>query len=215
MDSLSPAARISLKRVAEDTEVHYLVVLQPPQRDKKKILPSGPNLDFRTPADAAGVVINGMKATMYVDLEEARKSPTPTPSANSPKVAPKHNNTTHLEDQSKLLESQVEWLQTEKMQLSEKLAHAKARLITSKQLVDELKRSQETLKARIAELENTYDEATDTGRLKDIDSAEEELISRMNEFMEKEAELEQREENLFYRERILHEKENASKIPAG
>jgi len=203
LNSLTPGAQSSLTEIAKDSDVHYFIVLQASSGGKKKVIPAGPTLDFRSPDDTKGQTIGGMRASAYVDLSDEAKTGTSSPS----KPASESDDQPSEESQLRKLRGEVESLKSINNVLEERFSRAKAQLINGNQMVEELKKRNSLLRERIAELETTdsSNNSVEESRFTDIDAAENELIQRMDDYMTKEAELEQREEDLFRRERVLHE----------
>lgn len=189
LQRLSEKSRSAVHRILDDDEVHYLIVLQANAESKPKILPAGPNLDFRSPKDASGQVIRGMRAVAYVDLNsdstktEIRKSQSAKDAGDSG------------EQKVRELEAKLVWYENENNSMAQRLRNAK-RILKEKDIkISELSKRNEMLTARMDEFNCSGDIATEK-RLEDIEKAENELIDRMNELMHKEAQLEQREEDL-------------------
>ena len=203
MNSLTPGAQRSLAEVAKNSDVHYFIVLQPSNGSKKKIIPAGPSLDFRSPSDAQGKTIGGMRASAYVTLADEVKI------QSSAAASPASATAIQLSEDSDLRKLRVELDSLRNMNevLEERFSRAKAQLIARNQVIEQLKEHNSLLKERIAAIDtaDATDNSADQSRFADIDTAENELIQRMDDYMTKEAELEQREEDLFRRERVLHE----------
>lgn len=184
-----------MNRILGDSGVHFLILLQADAESKPKILPAGPKLDFRRPKDAAGQVIRGMRAVAYVDLLATRAQQAEIVHSKST-GAPGSANGEKLRE----LESKIVWFENENNNLEQRLRTAK-RVLREKDIeIAELTKRNEMLVARMDEYNCSGDMATEN-RIKDIEKTENALIDRMNELLHKEAEIEQREENLIYRER--------------
>jgi hypothetical protein len=194
LQGLSEKARRALHPLFQDDEVHYLIVLQSNPDSKPKVLPAGPKMDFRSPKDAAGQVIRGLRRVGYVDLRAERNEAGPVKSGdaagpNRPQEGPNKAKARHA------LEAKLVWHENEKAQLEQRLRKAQ-RILREKEIkIAELAKRNEMLTARMDEYNCSGDVDTEE-RLKDIENAENELISRMNELMRKEAEIEQREIDL-------------------
>jgi predicted nuclease with TOPRIM domain len=191
-----------LGAVAEDLEVDFLIILETASKDRKKIIPAGPGLDFRSPKDASGKTIGGMRMSAYVDLKRARATPKINKATEQAMPAPQKIAST----KERKLQARLDWMEKEKFELENRISGAKKQILTRNQVIDELKKQLSLLQAKLQTSEEA-NQLPDTfgSRDTDLEAAEEELITRMNQYMEKEAELEQREENLFHRERKLHD----------
>lgn len=190
LQRLSEKSRAAVDRLLGDSGVHYLIVLQANSDARPKILPAGPNLDFRHPKDAAGQVIRGMRAVAYVDLKAE--------AGNGAEAKSKPTDASNNADKEKIreLEAKVVWFENENNNLEQRLRRAK-RLFKEKEIkIAELSKRNEMLHARMDEYNCSGDPDTEK-RLKDIENTENELIKQMNELLRKEAEIEQREENLI------------------
>lgn len=195
LDTLKPASRSTLAQVIEDANVHYLLVFEPPARDRKKVIPAGPGLDFRGPNDARNRVIDGQRMTGYVDLAEHRSRASDTePNHRMPAEE------TGASTKIKALESKISWLKGENQELKNRFSEARRQLKLKNELIKDLKRLESVTRAKLEEYQLPESEQNSDG-YGDLAQAEEELIGKMNEYMVKEAELEQREENLLARER--------------
>ncbi|HAV13788.1 MAG TPA: hypothetical protein DCX06_09925 [Opitutae bacterium] len=207
LQTVTSATADSLIALADDTDISYLIILETAAKDKRKFLPAGPGLDFRSPKDAAGQTIGGMRMSGFVDMAKARANQAAqTLNKNIP------TRETSPSQTEKKLKQRLEWTEKENYELENRISNAKKQILTRNQVIQELKKQVSALQKRLDEHEHTSapSDSQMSSRDSELEAAEEELITRMNEYMEKEAELEQREENLFYRERKLHEKENST-----
>ena len=214
LQTVSKRVGESLCALVEDSDIDFLIVLETASKDKRKFVPAGPSLDFRTPKDALGKVIGGMRMCGYVDFAKVRAGQGAERKSDSVNraAATAQGASTEKSDQ---LEKRLEWALRENSMLENKVSSAKKQILSRNQIIEELKKQVSSLQARISALED-HQPQSDTliARHTELEAAEEELITRMNEYMEKEAELEQREENVFHLERKFHELQNQTKHSA-
>jgi len=188
---LGEKSREALAPLLDDQNVHYLIVLQASPDSKPKVLPAGPKMDFRGPKDAAGQMIRGLQPVGYVDLRAERDEV----NSITRNARPEEAEAVELNQKQQAWEAKLVWYENEKAQLEQRLRKAK-RILREKEInIAELTKRNEMLNARMDEYNCSGDIDTEE-RLKDIENAENELITRMNELMRKEAEIEQREINL-------------------
>jgi hypothetical protein len=202
--TVAPATADSLRKLSEDADVDYIIILENASRDKRKFIPAGAGLDFRSPKDATGKIIGGMRMSGHVDLRKSAPTPA-SPSVDQGRDGKEGEDSTAAET----LKRRIKWLEQVNNDLENKVSNAKKQILTRNQVIEEQKKQIYALQAKLNSLEQNhpFDDSV-PAQNSNLEAAEEELINRMNEFMEKEAELEQREEDLFHKERRFHEMVN-------
>jgi predicted nuclease with TOPRIM domain len=200
----------SLRTLAENSDVDYLIILENASKDKRKFIPAGSGLDFRTPKDATSKVIGGMRMSGFVDLSKSTAIQ-PLSEADQEPLKIKDTDSSEVDR----LKRRIEWLDKANYVLENKISSAKKQILTRNQVIEEMKKQVSGLQAKLDSAEQNQPLNDDyTAQSSNLEAAEEELMTRMNEYMEKEAELDQREEDLFHQERRFHEMENKFKTTA-
>jgi hypothetical protein len=77
IQNAAPSAKKSLLKLFDDPRVEYIMLLQNAAKSRRNYLLGGRQMRFRTPNDAAGKLISGMRMTAFVDLEALRRESGP------------------------------------------------------------------------------------------------------------------------------------------
>ncbi|NBB78718.1 MAG: hypothetical protein GVY36_04635 [Verrucomicrobia bacterium] len=210
---VAPSTKNALAKLLNNSEIDYIIVLQTATKDRRKFLPAGKNMDFRSPRDAEGKVIGGMRMTAYVDLraERAEVNKERQKARQTPSFSQRYSNPQPANDTNQKLNQAMRRIEA----LENKISSAKKQILSRDQMIAQLQSKVRNLQEKLATPEQDSSSSDEISkRYAAIESSEEELIERMNEYMEKEAELEQREENLFFLERKFHEAKQSEKETA-
>lgn len=196
--------------MARTPEVTFLVVLKGDRSTKKKIMPAGPTLDFRHPRDFVGHSFDGLRASEFVELSSEPTLETsgeqPAAGLSSDQASDRKATEQRAVDNTR---ARLQSLEEKNAILESRLDRARTHLQNQKELIAQLKRKESALHEQIRAYEeapglsNSDDFESDPSRLADLKTAEDELINRMDEYMRKEAELEQREDLVREREQAL------------
>lgn len=206
LKNISPKSRASLEAIAADPQISYLIVFESADRKRRRILPAGADQDFRSPQDAVGQTYDGLRASAFVNLGKEREK-NEAAEAKARIEATESTTTSKPADENAKLKSKVTRQESEIRRLEDRLVLARKRVNEKDLLIEELKTqlSNKRYQQNEAAAPEGLDEAPDGDekRFSDVAKAEEDLIARMNDYMVKEAELEQREQDLNYRESKL------------
>ena len=77
IQTAAPSAKKSLLKLFDDHRVEYIMLLQNAAKSRRNYLLAGRRMRFRTPNDAEGKLISGMRMTAFVDLEALRRESSP------------------------------------------------------------------------------------------------------------------------------------------
>lgn len=180
--------RRQIQPLLDDPEVAFLVLLESTDDTGQRLLTVGPNLEFSSLNAVVQNDFEGFEAVAFVDCrKKALVAATRSPLTRLP-WAQAQPDAEELEDTPLI---GVPELETEEEAPTEKFD-----ISALEKREQELKRLAETLKKQDEELAKM----------------EEDMIMRMNQHVMKEAELEQWEENLFERERLLHDAIEANQL---
>ena len=202
--TINQKSAASLEAIIENPDVSHLVVFESEDKKRRRIFPAGKGQRFASPSDAAGHQFDGMQASAYVDLKEGRglKMKGADLTERTEKIGAAKDDERVLKLQQKIAQ-----YESDIRRLEDRFARARNRMSEQKNLIDELqaqlseKRHQSD---QLSEVEHGQSSSNETNqRHQDLEKAEENLIAQMNDYMVKEAELEQREEEINSREREL------------
>lgn len=219
LNSLPQEKHAEVKAMFEDPTVHQAIILIENEGDQRQVLPIGPNLEYKDASKLAPDSFEGMRAIAIVDATkpypDLTKVHSPRPRSTVTMQSSKLkslSNPTYSTSQNTIAAPQLE---AKIKELKRSLAEERGKVMLQEQTIAELQQ-------RIEQIENKQQDESELNPLDDsmlddreqsVLKAEEDLINRLTYLMEKEAELEQFEENLNYRERMLDEREEKISTP--
>ena len=210
LNSLPTEKHSEVRDLFSDGDVDHIILLSPKDGGKRQVIPVGRKLQCKDIADVRADSVEGMEVKAFVDARKpfpdlskrqspARKEAVSTQTTKLQGLSHPNSRTSNV--QNSLLQKQIE-------QLKHKLAEEQGRVMLRDQTIKELKQHIEQSE------QNSYsgetgdvNESVLVDRENSVLKTEEELINRLTYMMEKEAELEQLEEDLAHRERCLKERE--------
>ncbi|WP_269522986.1 hypothetical protein [Coraliomargarita parva] len=191
LSGLDRSKRKSVRLIFDNTEVHYLVLMESPDGHRRNLVTVGPNLELPNLEALDSLSFDGLVPVAYVSLETARTRRATklfrTRGAETIQQLETEAGSLRLENQR--LRSQLDAL----LKMSGAIEQER---LESGQRAEELARQhreQNEFRLQLAEREE------------ELLKMEEQLMDRMHAMVQKEAELQQWEENMFARERKLLE----------
>ncbi|MGJ8640788.1 MAG: hypothetical protein ACSHYA_15470 [Opitutaceae bacterium] len=193
LDGLSMNSRDAVDRLLEEIDVEYLVAFESPDGSNRQLIAVGPELEYSDFNEVSKMQIDDMFAAFYANAGLAK-------------------GVRRLSDPQ--AEKELEEAFAQKLrQAEEKIAGLKERCIAAEAANEALESEIEALRGASdeASFKKKFDQLEDrvaqvSYRDQELHIMEEEMVSRMNDYMEKVAELEQWEENLFHREAAINKR---------
>ena len=206
LNSLPTELHLEVKSHFHDRDVDHLILMISEQTRQREVVPVGRLSEIKSVADLSTFNREGMQAKAYVDAHKTFPD-------LSKKFSPKKHTAWELPQKTNLDGSppvtspstrELE-LQIENENLRRDLAELQSKLIIREKTIEAMQ--METEQDSEAQGNATVDERVLIDRENSVQKAEEELINRLTYLMEKEAELEQFEENLQAKENALNKRE--------
>lgn len=194
LDGLSMNSRDAVDRLLDAVEVDYLVAFESPDGSNRRLVAVGPDLDYTDFDAVCGMQIDDMYAAFYANASLANSARRLSdPEIDQKEAGVLSQRLAEVEGEKEELARRCEALEQSKEKLKEEVATLRASLEDA----PSLDRKMAAIEERSKTLKHFEQE---------LNKMEEEMVTRMNEYMEKMAHLEQWEEDLFHREASLNEK---------
>jgi hypothetical protein len=225
LNSLPSEKHADVQAMFNDVAVDHIILFVSNQSDARHIVPVGHNSQYKEIPTLTHDLIEGMHPLAVVDaqqpfpnLSKIRSPRQHSPLIQSPKLKsattpstqsrPQTVKTTHTKKQNENQQHQAHLLQNQVKELKRTLAEVRGKMMLQEQTIAELNTHIEQLEQNsCSNPSNEIVESVLSDRENSVTKAEEELINRLTYLMEKEAELEQYEENLASLARSLDERE--------
>jgi hypothetical protein len=219
LNSLPQEKHAEVKTMFEDPAIHQALLLIENEGNRRQVIAIGPDAQYKDASTIEPDSFEGMRTIAIVDATKPYPDLTKVHSPRQHNTVPIQssklkslNNQTHVTSQTT---SSVAQLEAKIKELKRAVAEESGKVMLREQTILELQQRIEQIENKQQnepEL-NTLDDSMLTDREQSVLKAEEDLINRLTYLMEKEAELEQFEENLNYRERMLNEREGEISTP--